>query len=65
MTSRPSRKNRLAVSRDPLAESDRARRTGLHPWDELRQLDEVAPIERQVDDLGSIDDGADCHVLGL
>ena len=72
MNSMPSRKKRLAVSREPLADiavepkrrvllpdgsaaaphGDRSGGAGLDAGNQLRQLDKVAPVQRQVDDLG-------------
>ena len=40
-------------------------RARLHAGNQLRELDEVAAVERQVDDLAAVDHCADGGVLGL
>jgi hypothetical protein len=42
-----------------------AGRTGQDTRDELCELHEIAPVQRQVDDLGAVHHGSDCRVLGL
>ena len=47
------------------ANGDRARGGRLNARDQLCELDEVAAVQRQIDDLRSVDDSADRGGLGL
>ena len=55
----------LADGAAPAAHGDGAGSAGLHAGNQLGELDEVAAVERKVDDLGGIDDGTDAGVFGL
>ena len=55
----------LADGAAPAPDRNRAGRARLHARNQLRELHKVAPVERQVHDLGAVDHGAHGGVVGL
>src|SRR5204863_4867078 len=55
----------LADGASSATDCNRARSPRLHARDQLRKLNEVAPVEWQVHDLGAIDNGAHGGIVGL
>jgi hypothetical protein len=44
---------------------DRGRRAGVCPGNKLRELYEVTPVEREIDDLVTVNDSADDGIFSL